>query len=140
MLLTSGSCKYQHVSGSKHTHRICEINKQHKTVMVMLSQNPALKSIQVNDNLRKVESQQGSYLYSIQQNKHDCDCKLSCRICNVCIHMYTCSCMDATIHATICKHVHFLHMHKLARKGNSKPTAPSASKGMNDCDYFTRML
>ncbi len=39
-----------------------------------------------------------------------CNCRLSCRLCGACVHMYICSCMDATLHTTVCKHVHLVHM------------------------------
>ena len=38
------------------------------------------------------------------------NCHLSCPECNVCVHMFTCSCVDAVLHNTICKHIHLLHL------------------------------
>ena len=40
----------------------------------------------------------------------ECSCALICSDCGICIHMYTCTCLDATLHCTICKHVHLLSM------------------------------
>ena len=31
-------------------------------------------------------------------------------MCGVCVHMYTYSCLDATLHYTVCKHVHSVQM------------------------------
>ena len=31
-------------------------------------------------------------------------------MCGACVHMYTCSCLDATLHYTVCKHVHLVQM------------------------------
>ena len=28
----------------------------------------------------------------------------------LCMHMYSCTCMDVILHYTVCKHIHFLHM------------------------------
>ena len=33
---------------------------------------------------------------------------LICSNCNVCIHMFSCSCTDVLIHGTICKHIHLV--------------------------------
>ena len=38
-------------------------------------------------------------------------CSLLCHACNNCVHMFTCTCMDAIMHSTICKHVHLLCLH-----------------------------
>lgn len=35
-------------------------------------------------------------------------CQIECSFCNICIHMYICSCPDFFIRSTICKHIHFL--------------------------------
>ena len=44
------------------------------------------------------------------------DCQLVCNYCHVCIHMYTCTCMDFLINHTICKHIHLISFHQV---GNS---------------------
>ena len=33
-----------------------------------------------------------------------------CRDYKVCPHAYTCTSLDATLHATTCKHIHLVHM------------------------------
>ena len=33
--------------------------------------------------------------------------------------MYTCTCMDATLHKTVCKHVHLVHM-SISEKGTEE--------------------
>ena len=38
------------------------------------------------------------------------DCKILCKDCNICPHIYSCTCLDATLHATVCKHIHLVHM------------------------------
>ena len=48
--------------------------------------------------------------YTLEILRKECSCQLYCSMCKACIHMYSCTCMDATIHNTVCKHAHFLHM------------------------------
>ena len=48
----------------------------------------------------------GSLNYVIRLINETCICKLSCVNCNACVRMYTSSCMDATLHVTVCKHAH----------------------------------
>ena len=58
-----------------------------------------------------VQSQtDGSIEYTIRLINKTCYCKLSCTHCRACVHTYTCTCMDATLHATVCKHVHLVQM------------------------------
>jgi len=33
-------------------------------------------------------------------------CPLVCDICNVCVHTFTCTCMDYQLQNTVCKHIH----------------------------------
>ena len=40
----------------------------------------------------------------------DCSCQLVCSHCGACMRMYSCSCIDAAIHAKVCKHAHMVHM------------------------------
>lgn len=40
----------------------------------------------------------------------ECSCQLVCSHCGAYILMYSCSCIDATIHATLCKHANIVHM------------------------------
>lgn len=47
--------------------------------------------------------------YSVKKVS-DCQCKLLCSSCNVCIHMYTCTCPDYLMHTVPCKHIHAVHM------------------------------
>ena len=35
---------------------------------------------------------------------------MKCRFCSACAHMYTCTCLDACVNTTVCKHMHLIHM------------------------------
>ena len=88
------------------THRKCEINKRHKATVEL--QKHSTLYLSQDTNTWRIESlnAKGS-LYFLQQ---ECDCPLCCSMCNECVHMYTCTCMDVTLHSTIYKHMHLLHM------------------------------
>ena len=36
-------------------------------------------------------------VYYVRLEKESCNCKLHCDMYGVCVHMYTCSCLDATL-------------------------------------------
>ena len=38
-------------------------------------------------------------------------CQLICKPCNVCVHMFCCSCPDCLITGSICKHIHLVKRH-----------------------------
>ena len=40
-----------------------------------------------------------------------CSCSLRCHTCGVCVHIFMCTCMDFILHATVCKHIHFIKVH-----------------------------
>ena len=58
-------------------------------------------------------------IYVLQRLKQECDCSLRCSMCYACIHMYSCTCLDATLHSTVCKHIHLLCMQKPKEIENS---------------------
>nr|NP_001121593.1 sinc finger protein Ci-ZF(C2H2)-148 [Ciona intestinalis]FAA00212.1 TPA: zinc finger protein [Ciona intestinalis] len=38
------------------------------------------------------------------------NCQIKCSICNICVHMYTCTCSDFLVHTVACKHIHAVKM------------------------------
>ena len=64
-----------------------------------------------------VQSSEANYEYTVTLENVTCqtDCRLFCNDCGICIHMYSCTCLDFLINYTICKHVH------LVAKTNIKP-------------------
>ena len=58
------------------------------------------------------------YLIALQYAECLHACSLCCPDCNVCVHMYTCTCADSLIGATICKHIHLI-----ARYVSHKPSS-----------------
>ena len=56
----------------------------------------------------KSASQGLNYYVTREADCCPANCSLQCKDCNICIHYYTCNCVDALIHNTICKHVHLI--------------------------------
>ena len=71
--------------------------------------------------------------YTVKLMKDMCTCDLRCSTCRACIHTYTCSCIDSTLHATVCKHAHAIAM---MTANSTSDVSTSASQ----VDYFTNIL
>ena len=114
----------------KQTHRICEIARRHKSALSLSSNCIST----VTKEKWKVTSQTiQNKDYTIERVLEACDCKILCRDCNICPHIYTCTCLDATLHATVCKHVHLVCI----QNGNSNKTIMMQT---NDYTYFNDVL
>lgn len=97
----------------KNTHRVTEISKRHKTAEKIL-QNKSYNIVTISSNTWEVESEkQPGKFYTVCYNNTPCcsKCQLICKICNVCIHQYTCSCLDSMLHNTVCKHAHLIEIY-----------------------------
>ena len=122
----------QNAHKGKVTQRICDINKRHKTALSFVS----LAIIQeVGGNKYKVSSQ--SWLgitYSIEKIGSNCMCKLKCRYCSACPHIYSCNCLDASTNTTVCKHMHLLQMQQPV---NNEQTNKN---GNNQLEYYKKVI
>ena len=57
------------------------------------------------------------------------DCKIMCP------HAYTCAYLDVTLHATICKHIHLVHM-----ETSHNVVCKDRTSADNDYSYFIDVL
>ena len=117
----------QKVHKGKTTYRINEINRRHKESSKMISEGCHLQSI--SNKEWKISSQTTSgRMYTVHLENQSCpfSCKLRCAACDVCIHMYNCSCVDSVVHTTICKHIHATCF--LAKSTNNATSADSATE------------
>lgn len=91
----------------KLSTKLKDLRAHHNT-----SQKLSFNSIVENGACWEVASSSpGSFeVYRIEENDNsiECNCKLICDDCNVCIHRYSCTCIDACIKWNMCKHVHLL--------------------------------
>ena len=70
---------------------------------------------QSEDNSWICKSEDGNRNYTVILNSQRCDdrqCSLKCSSCNICVHTYTCSCVDFLLYSTICKHIHLVHQYR----------------------------
>jgi hypothetical protein len=61
---------------------------------------------------------QSVYSVKVEEVNHDfkvtyagisCDCRLKCKQCKVCAHMYLCTCRDYVSTQVMCEHIHLVH-------------------------------
>ena len=57
-----------------------------------------------------VPGMSGPNEYTIHQLSEECseNCGMRCKECNICVHLYSCSCPDSILQHTICKHLHLV--------------------------------
>ena len=91
----------------KNTERINMIRMRHKTSLHL-----PLSAVHSTDNADtwEVNSSEPGKVYSVTQLKKTCPYKCStlCAECEICVHMFLCSCPDALIKSSICKHIHLV--------------------------------
>ena len=108
----------------KLTHRICEIMKRHKVATEL---SPTLiTDLQGNEWMVNSTTEKKKQ-YKIIKNEDECTCRIICRICKICPHTYTCECMDALLHATICKHIHLIHITNTTSSTKATMITPQSS-------------
>ncbi|GFY13784.1 uncharacterized protein TNCV_4961531 [Trichonephila clavipes] len=54
----------------------------------------------------KIESNHSNYLICKKEEECHRLCNIKCTTCKICIHSYTCTCVDSLIRGNICKHIH----------------------------------
>lgn len=79
-----------------------EIFKRHSTAQQMKNYK-----IEFIDNVWNVTKETGE-TYIIKQEQYINCCADICSTCDICRHIYTCSCMDYKCHELICKHIHYV--------------------------------
>ena len=123
----------------KATHRLCEINKRHKSAMDFYKLNPsAVTTISENEKW-PIQSQRDQLCaYLVEKKCHACDCQLLCKQCGICPHMYTCTCLDAVLHFTVCKHIHLVNL-SLTEGVTSTKTNVSLEIDKPIHNYFLRV-
>ena len=66
----------------------------------------------LEENTRFLVKGSGQEYYMVEQSDSlphpKKTCPLMCRECNVCMHAFSCSCLDSALRSTICKHVHLV--------------------------------
>ena len=121
----------------KNTHRICEVRKRHEAASKMLEKG--IKAEKESDSSWHVSAEKDAgkqYMVNVLQNE-TCECKVVCDVCNICPHQYTCTCIDASIHHTICKHAHLVFMAMESVQPSLTLPGPTQSGNIS---YFNKLL
>ena len=101
--------RIQKLEKGKSSHRIKEINKRHGSAEEMMSSG--ILPIQCSENSWKVASQKTKEKnYIVTKVKEECAYLLHCSSCRISVHMFNCSCADAHLHNTVCKHSHVVEV------------------------------
>ena len=90
----------------KISDRLSTIRKRH-WASVKLSLELVTKRKYTEWSVKSVDQKQ-EYIVMSENLNCPMKCQLLCRECSVCIHMYSCTCMDYIINHTICKHIHLV--------------------------------
>ncbi|XP_060516773.1 uncharacterized protein LOC132696141 [Cylas formicarius] len=100
--LTEGEC----------TEHINTVNKRHR---LALTQKYQINTDSDNVYLLKNSSGNDELEQKVTVTKINSNicCELICRFCNICTHMFQCTCMDYNIKNTICKHIHYVCLNNL---------------------------
>ena len=122
----------------KRSHRICEINKRHQSAADMLKKSPTIQQCGTNKWLVK-SLQRNGHEYYISLSLSQCSCQMKCIQCNICVHMYTCTCLDATLHTTVCKHIHAVCMSQMQHVPGVDSTAAEQGTEEN-LQYFSKLI
>lgn len=106
----------------KLSHKLKELRARHKS-----SETLSTDLIVKNGISWEIPSSSSACfeVYSIEENRGSCtgDCKLICTDCGICIHKYSCTCIDSCIKWNMCKHVHLL-----CRYLKQNPVAPQPTE------------
>ena len=95
----------------KLTQKLSMIQARHRS-----SLNLDFGSItQSVENSWNCKSEDGKRNYTVTLNSQRCDdrqCSLKCSNCKICVHTYTCFCVDFLLYSTICKRIHLVHQYR----------------------------
>ena len=78
------------------------------------------------------------YIVKRSKDVHVCDCHVSCKSCGVCTQLYTCTCLDSTLHSTVCKHIHLVVITETAL--NAACIVTNSPQPTDSSSYFTEIL
>ena len=78
--------------------------------------------------------------YTVTKVKDKCDCKVLCKPCNTCTHIFKCTCIDSLVHSTVCKHVHIVQMTVENESPKIKAEEIDGNGILFDNEYFLQVL
>ena len=100
----------QKLERGKNTSRLQLIANRHKSGLNMSTNLVSINKFSTESLKWEVKSTTSSDTYNVTQENKNCPytCLLKCRLCSVCVHQFSCTCLDSLTRGTICKHVHLV--------------------------------
>ncbi|VEN58512.1 unnamed protein product [Callosobruchus maculatus] len=98
--------------------------------------------LKINDFTWNIKSSTTNEIYVINKVAQACvnskgedsNCQLFCSNCKVCVHIFSCTCLDFFIKYNMCKHIHAIAKHSKIRSVNAVQTAiASTSDFIKEC-------
>ena len=88
----------------KRSHKVCEIQKRHTSAVNIHEKGGVDIQPCENDSWKVKSVSNPDQYYIVEKFASTCPaaCNLHCNACSICVHMFTCTCMDAIMHSTIC--------------------------------------
>ena len=106
------------VARDKAFERLCKLEKGKVSGQLALIRKRHIESTklptqsvtQCNNTQWSVTSSDDTREYTVCEETQMCpvNCHLSCDNSNICVHMFSCNCMDALINHTMCKHIYLV--------------------------------
>ena len=133
------------VEKGKTTHRMCEINKRHQTAITLMEDpmyQPPTEQLHEDGTIfwNVLGSEMHGKEYRVTKVKDKCDCKVLCKPCNTCTHLFKCTCIDSLVHSTVCKHIHIVQMTKENKSPETKVEELDGNGILFDNEYFLQVL
>lgn len=102
--------RLQKVEKGKNTSRLQLISRRHKTSMDLSTDLVSIRKDATDKTVWKVMAANSSDVFQVEKENENCPykCLLICRFCSVCVHQFSCTCLDSLTHGTIWKHVHLV--------------------------------
>ncbi|XP_028137903.2 uncharacterized protein LOC114332316 [Diabrotica virgifera virgifera] len=116
------------ITKDKKHHHCNMIFSRHRAALTL-----ELKNIEVSENREDSTYyiKTADDLHIISKKQLQKCCHLVCTSCDICIHMYECSCIEYAIKLTICKHIHFVCL-------NFKKSKVKVNKNEQQCENLDK--
>ena len=118
------------VARDKGFERLCKLEKGKFSVRLSLIRKGHFESTrlsatsvtQINSSQWMVTSSNSTRQYTIYGDMKVCciNFHLQCNMCNICVHSFSCNCMDSLINHIICKHIHLVAKQQNHKNSSAK--------------------
>lgn len=129
----------------KVTHRLKEVRLRHKTAKEI-----PFTAIQYVEGSKEQNQEEWHISSSTNANKQysvrrittckQCPCKLVCGECGVCVHTFTCDCVDFLTRAMTCKHTHAVQMKQQENSDSKLADGIKTTDNTNDSAYLSTFV